>query len=146
MQVVDPPNKGIFAHTGITSDGEVPMSAMAVIYTTSFPACRFLVVLVRMAVISFSILGLSWWLSWSCTLFSSTHDGVASFITVHPPIFLIAHGWHCRNPEVGVCQDSGGAAPCGNNFHFTSSASSGFQAVCDRATVKSGTLPVLSEG
>ena len=49
------------------------MLAMAGIFTPSLPARVFLAILVRMGIISFRIPALSWRLSWSSTLFSSTH-------------------------------------------------------------------------
>ena len=63
------------------------MSAMEVIFTPSFPARRFLDVLVRTAIITFTILAVSWRLSRSSTPFSSAHDGVACPVTVHLPFF-----------------------------------------------------------
>ena len=62
-------NKGIFAHPGITSDEEVHMMAMAMISTPCLPTRRLLDVLVRMALISFTI---PWRLPRSSTLFALT--------------------------------------------------------------------------
>ena len=89
------------------------MPAMAVIFTRSFPARRFLGVLVRMAIISFTIPAVPWRLSRSSTLFSSTYHSVAYPVAVHPPKFFtiatittIAHGYRTRRPEMGVSRDS----------------------------------------
>ena len=82
------------------------MIAMPVIASPSFAARRHLSVVVRMAVICFTI---PWQLSRSSTLFSSTHDGVACPVTVHPPTFFsIAH----------VPRDSGGGCPSRQGLPF----------------------------
>ena len=61
--------------------------AIAVISTPGLPARRLLDVLMRMAVISFTI---PWQPPASSTPFPSTHDGVACPVTVHRHFFTIA--------------------------------------------------------
>ena len=108
------------------------MPAMAKIFTPSFPACRFLGVLLRMAVISCRILAVSGRLFRSSTLFSSRHDGVACPATVHSPVFF---GISClaHVAPKSVCLGTRlVTALSDNDSRLASPASSRFQAVCDR--------------
>ena len=87
------------------------MPAMAVIFTPSFPARRFLGVLVRMAIISFPILPFSWRLSRSTTLLSSATQGVFRPVTLHLPVFFtvscLVHGCRSCRPKLGIPWDWG---------------------------------------
>ena len=64
-----------------------------------------------MATISFRIPAVSWRISGSSTLISSTHHGVACPVTVHLPIFFtvscLAHGCRSLRPELSMSWDSG---------------------------------------
>ena len=83
--------------------------AITVIFTPSFRARPFLGVLVRMAIISFTIPAVSWHLSWSFTLVPSTDDGVAFPVSVHPLVLIVSclARW-CRSscPQVRMSRDS----------------------------------------
>ena len=60
VQLVVPLIKGMFAHPGITSNEEVHMPAISLVFPTSFPARCFLGVILRMAIISYRIPAVSW--------------------------------------------------------------------------------------